>query len=250
VQRSTIGVGPALRKARQARGVSVAEASRDTKIRQEFIEALEDERFDRLLGDVYVRGALRSYSTYLGLPADRVVLRYARSAGDPTPAPPGAPPPAIEGVVGAPRVRDNHRLVVMIVVILVVVSGALGWLSNHDGAPPAAESSAVPGADALAQPAGPGISLSVSTPNDPVDVTVRIDGAAAQTFSLLAGESRAFVADSTVTVRLSKGGTADVVVNGRDYGTPGRLTHPWKQTFSYQTAPGGSSPAVSSSAGA
>jgi len=54
-------VGPALRKARQARGVSIAEASRDTRIREQFIRALEGEDFDRLLGDVYVRGALRTY---------------------------------------------------------------------------------------------------------------------------------------------------------------------------------------------
>jgi hypothetical protein len=250
VQRSTIGVGPALRKARRARGVSVAEASRDTKIRQEFIEALEDERFDRLLGDVYVRGALRSYSTYLGLPADRVVSRYARSAGDAPPAPAAVPPLATEAVVGGPRVRDNHRLIATIATILVIVAAAFGVLSNRDAAPPAAESATAAGAEAVTQPAGPGISLSVSTPTEPVDVTVRIDGAAPQTFSLLAGESRAFVADSTVTVRLSKGGTADVVVNGRDYGTPGRATHPWKQTFSYHTAAAESSPAASPSAGA
>jgi hypothetical protein len=248
VQRSTIGVGPALRKARQARGVSIAEASRDTKIRQEFIQALEDERFDRLLGDVYVRGALRSYSTYLGLPADRVVSRYARSAGEPPRV--TSTPAATEAVVGAPRVRDNHRLIAMVAVTLVVLAGAFKILAGGGDAPPVAQTAAVARTQPLDQPAGPGISLSVSTPNDPVDVTVRIDGAAPTTFSLLPGESRAFVADRTVTVRLSKGGTAEVVVNGRDYGTPGRATHTWKQTFSYQTSPAGTSPGASPSAGA
>jgi hypothetical protein len=243
VQRSTIGVGPALRKARQARGVSIAEASRDTKIRQEFIQALEDERFDRLLGDVYVRGALRSYSTYLGLPADRVVSRYARSAGERPPATTTAPPG--EAVVGASRVRDNHLLIALVAVTLVVLAGAFKILAGGGDAPPVAGAATVAGTEPLDQPAGPGISLSVSTPNDPVDVTVRIDGAGPTMFSLLPGESRAFVADRTVTVRLSKGGTADVVVNGRDYGTPGRTTHPWKQTFSYETSPAGGSPSAS-----
>jgi cytoskeleton protein RodZ len=248
VQRSTIGVGPALRKARQARGVSIAEASRDTKIRQEFIRALEDERFDRLLGDVYVRGALRSYSTYLGLPADRVVSRYARSAGEPPPA--TTSPPATNAVVGAPRVRDNHRLMAMIALTLVVLAAAFKILAGGGNAPPVAGAATRAVTEPIDQPATvPGISLSVSTPNDPVDVTVRIDGAAPTMFSLLPGESRAFVADRTVTVLLSKGGTADVVVNGRDYGTPGRATHPWKQTFSYQTSPASASPGASASAG-
>jgi cytoskeletal protein RodZ len=231
VQRSTIGVGPALRKARQARGVSIAEASRDTKIRQEFIQALEAEEFDRLLGDVYVRGALRSYSTYLGLPADRVLSRYAQLAGEIVPAAPVAPP-VTEPVVGAPRRRDNHRLVAMVAVTLVAVASALGILSSRNSAPPPASSV---GDETLAAPAGPGISLSVSTQTEPVDVVVRADGAEPIEFTLRPGESRAFVADVSITIRLSKGATADLVVAGRDQGTPGRSSRPWTHTFSYET---------------
>jgi cytoskeleton protein RodZ len=232
VQRSTIGVGPALRKARQARGVSLAEASRDTRIRQEFIEALEAEEFGRLLGDVYVRGALRSYSTYLGLPADRVVSRYADYAGEHAPSTYVAPP-ANEVVVGAPRRRDNHRLVAMAAATLVVLAAAFGVLSTRTPTPPPAQ-----GLDSepVSQAIGPGISLAVSTADEPVDVTVRIDSTGPQTFTLLPGESRAFEASVSITIRLSRGATADVVVAGRDLGTPGRTTRPWKRTFSYQVA--------------
>ena len=244
MQRSTIGVGPALRRARQARGVSVAEASRDTKIRQEFIEALEDERFDRLLGDVYIRGALRSYSTYLGLPADRVLSRYSRSAGEPPAVAPVAPIPT-EPVVGAPRRRDNHRLIVLLAAMAAMVAAAFGVFSSRAGAPPAAESTTQP---LLGAPPAPGITVSVSTTRRPVDVTVRIDGAAPRTFSLLAGESRAFVADDAVKVRLSRGGVADVVVNGTDLGTPGIRSHAWNKTFSYRTGSGIVSPGGSPSA--
>jgi hypothetical protein len=232
VQRSTIGVGPALRKARQARGVSIAEASRDTKIRQEFIQALEAEDFDRLLGDVYVRGALRSYSTYLGLPADRVVLRYAQVAGDAVAVTPATPPSA-ESVVGGPRRRDNHRLMAVIAAMLVFVATAFGILSSRHSAPPPAASS---GGAPMTAAVGPGITLSVSTDTEPVDVVVRTDGGEPLAFSLLAGESRAFEADVSITVRLSRGATADVVVSGRDLGTPGRSDRPWKHTYSYETA--------------
>jgi cytoskeletal protein RodZ len=171
VQRSTIGVGPALRKARQARGVSIAEASRDTRIRQEFIQALEAEDFDRLLGDVYVRGALRSYATYLGLPADRVLSRYSSAAGDVVPTAPG-PPTATDPVVGAPRRRDNHLLIGMIAAVLVVLAVAFGVLAPGRSAPAPARPLAggpTAGID------GPGISLSVSTQTEPVDVSVASD---------------------------------------------------------------------------
>jgi hypothetical protein len=229
VQRSTIGVGPALRDARRARGVSIAEASRDTRIRQELIRALENEEFDRLLGDVYVRGALRSYSTYLGLPSDRLLTIYARHAGETVPAPPVASPTG--AVVGAPRRRDNHRLFALVATTLVVVAVAFGVLSSRTSAPPASTLPSEP----LPEATGPGISLSVTAATKPIGVTMWIDRATPQAFTLLPGESRAFVADSTMTIRLSRGGLANVVVAGRDLGLPGRPSHPWTRTFSYET---------------
>ena len=48
------GIGPVLRKARLVRGKSIEEASRETRIRAEYLQALERERFENLLGDVYV----------------------------------------------------------------------------------------------------------------------------------------------------------------------------------------------------
>ena len=50
-----VGVGAALRKVRTSRGLSLEEASRDTRVRREFLEAIEQNDFDRLLGDVHVR---------------------------------------------------------------------------------------------------------------------------------------------------------------------------------------------------
>src|SRR4249919_3263646 len=88
LQDATIGVGPALRKAREHRGLTLDEAARDTKLRTDLLSALEDESFDALLGDVYVRGALRTYAQYLGLSPDKVVAAYARHAEDPEPPPP------------------------------------------------------------------------------------------------------------------------------------------------------------------
>jgi cytoskeleton protein RodZ len=233
VQRSTTGVGPALRNARLARGVSVAQASRDTRIRQEFIQALEAESFETLAGDVYVRGCLRSYSTYLGLPADRVLSRYSQVAGPENSAAAPGPPPPVEAVVGAPRRRDSHRLVAMVAATLVIIAVAFGILSSRASAPPPARGVAD---GSLAEAVGPGISLAVSTRDEPVDVAVRADSTEPVRFTLLPGESRAFVADVSITIRVSKGATANVVVSGRDLGTPGSSVRPWKHTFSYPAA--------------
>ena len=81
MQDSMIGVGSALRKARERRGITLDAASRDTKLHIDQLRALESEDFEALLGDVYVRGSLRTYSQYLGLSPDKVIGGVCTSRG-------------------------------------------------------------------------------------------------------------------------------------------------------------------------
>ncbi len=60
-------LGETLRRARQARGITVEDAERATRIPRRYLEALEQENFSILPAPVYARGFLRSYSGYLGL---------------------------------------------------------------------------------------------------------------------------------------------------------------------------------------
>jgi cytoskeletal protein RodZ len=78
-QETETGIGRALRAARQRRGKSLEEASRDTRVRLDYLDALERERFDALGSEVYVRGFLRSYARYLGLKHDKVIAVYERA---------------------------------------------------------------------------------------------------------------------------------------------------------------------------
>lgn len=224
----TIGVGPALRRARHVRGVSIDQVSRDTRIRPEFIRALETEDFGRLLGEVYVRGALRSYSSYLGLPAERVVSAYQRVAGDEPPAPQA--PPSTEPVIGAVRRRDNHRLLVMVVATVLVFATAFGVLSTRGSAPPPARL-----ADSTAESHTRPIEAGLTALQD-VEITVVVDGGDPQTFTLGDGESRAVTATESLRISLSRGGLTNVVVAGKNLGYPGETDRPWTRSFSYETA--------------
>lgn len=227
MQGSVIGVGPALRKARVHRGVSIDEASRDTKIRVELLQALEKEEFEALLGDVYVRGCLRSYSTYLGLNPDRVVSAYAKGRAAPEVAPAGAAPvaPAIE----VTRRRDNHRLAVLIAATVLAVAAALGVLSRSRTAPAPAH---LPTSPQLGTAADQSIIVSLDATRA-VKVAVTADGVT-HMVSLRPGEGRSFQATASLTVRLSRGGTANITVNGRDLGVRGRTDRPWTKTFSFE----------------
>lgn len=233
MQRSEIGVGPALRKVREGRGLTLEEAARDTRVRRDYLEAIEDEAFGRLLGEVHVRGCLRTYASYLRLSPDKVVAMYE---SDVLPDEPEAPAPALprtEPVLGARRRRDDHRLLVLIAVTVLVLAGAFGVLSARRPAPPAAELRADASAVVSPPQVGRGISVAVVA-REPVEITVIADGSEPVTYELRPDEGRSFDADSSITVRLSEGASANVTVSGKDYGFPGVEGQPWEETFSYE----------------
>ncbi|MHB8572359.1 MAG: helix-turn-helix domain-containing protein [Candidatus Dormibacteria bacterium] len=71
-------IGGQLQKEREARGVSLEQAARITRIRADFLDALEQEDWSRLPGTAYARGFLRVYARALGLPAEELVARFNR----------------------------------------------------------------------------------------------------------------------------------------------------------------------------
>jgi Helix-turn-helix domain len=69
-------IGISLREARMRQGVDLLEAEQSTKIRSKYLRALEDERFELLPAQTYVKGFLRSYAEYLGLDGQLYVDEY------------------------------------------------------------------------------------------------------------------------------------------------------------------------------
>src|SRR5438128_1873704 len=59
-----IGIG--LRQTRESRGLVLADAEAETRIRARYLAALEEEQFEAL-PEGYARTFLRSYANYLGL---------------------------------------------------------------------------------------------------------------------------------------------------------------------------------------
>jgi Helix-turn-helix domain len=69
-------IGNSLREARSRRQVGLPQAEQATKIRVKYLRALEDERFEQLPSDTYVKGFLRNYADYLGLDGQLYVDEY------------------------------------------------------------------------------------------------------------------------------------------------------------------------------
>lgn len=88
-------LGSLLTRAREARGLTLEDAERDTRISRRYLQALESEQFEVIPAPVYARGFLRSYSQYLGVdPAEALSMfpreedpEYQRAADATTPPP-------------------------------------------------------------------------------------------------------------------------------------------------------------------
>ena len=69
-------IGNSLREARVRRGIEFAQAELATKIRGKYLRALEEEHFEVLPAETYVKGFLRTYAEYLGLDGQLYVDEY------------------------------------------------------------------------------------------------------------------------------------------------------------------------------
>jgi cytoskeletal protein RodZ len=111
-------LGSKLRTARENKGYSYEQVSRETNIAASYIRALEDETFDVFPGEAYLLGFLRNYGEYLGLNPQELLSGYQALKIQEQPVP-------VERLLhSAPRAPKIIRNAV--IVALVLAAGGLG----------------------------------------------------------------------------------------------------------------------------
>jgi cytoskeleton protein RodZ len=229
-QDTDTGIGRALRAARVRRGKSLDDASRETRVRTDYLQALEDESFEALGSDVYVRGFLRSYAKYLGLNHDKVVSVYERAFGRarPGPAPveraPGVTPS--EAVILTERKRPNWLLAAGAAGIALAAAAAIGVLNRSTAVPDPARLEEPPAVPVMP----PTVEVGLTAHQD-IEVELVLDGDRIERFTLEEGQGRSFEAEGSITVRLSEGGVTEVIVNGHRLKAPGERHAPFEATY-------------------
>jgi cytoskeleton protein RodZ len=74
--------GAAMRDMRKAHNRELSDVANALRIRQVYLQAIEDGRFDDLPGPTYAAGFVRAYADYLGLELDEVMRRYRSATGN------------------------------------------------------------------------------------------------------------------------------------------------------------------------
>ena len=69
-------IGNILRTERETQGRTLTEVSKAVYIKTKYLSALEEENFAAIPGEVYVKGFIRAYASYLGMDGEELVAQY------------------------------------------------------------------------------------------------------------------------------------------------------------------------------
>ena len=119
-------IGASLREARTRRGLSPADVQKAIRIRERYLTALEEEKWNLLPGEAYAKGFLRTYAEFLGLDGDLYLDEWNSRFGHPE-EPPAPEPPPRERRLGA------LRPLLAGMAIAVAVAGAAAWKLGSNG---------------------------------------------------------------------------------------------------------------------
>lgn len=78
----TAGVGSLLRETRERRGQDLGFVANALRIRQPYLQAIEEGRSEDLPGSTYAVGFVRGYAEYLGLDSKEIVRRFRQENGE------------------------------------------------------------------------------------------------------------------------------------------------------------------------
>jgi cytoskeletal protein RodZ len=124
-------IGNTLREARVRRNLTLQQVEEDIKIRVKYVQAMENEDWDVMPGVTYVKGFLRTYSTYLGLDPD-VIIDEFRSRGM-VPSQEHHEPFSGSSVIGKPHSHRGRNTIVIVAIVCLVVLGAIYAVGMWNG---------------------------------------------------------------------------------------------------------------------
>ena len=126
-----IKFGETLRAAREQASYSLAYVTSQTHLKAEIIEALEQEKFSELSGDVFMRGYIRTYTKLLELDAEPLIAAYEKTKP--------AKPQAVAATVAQPRKKRRSMGVDPVVIwstaaVVIISLGLLVSWWTHESA--------------------------------------------------------------------------------------------------------------------
>ena len=229
----SLSIGQRLKRAREARGASIYDVARETKIRVDYLESMERDSFRFVSGGTYVRGMLRTYAQWLGVQASGLVAEYDRLYGSrsgPSLAEifkePAQPPPR-----SRQRLWGVAAVVAATLLLFLSLIGILNPPRTNVATTPRPARTSSPAASpppplAQAPPVVLGVKLTVTVTGERCWMRVIADGNSdkpAFEGTLTNGAVQTFEATQVLDVSFGRLGAIHVSVNGTDLAIPEEL---------------------------
>jgi cytoskeleton protein RodZ len=209
------GVGEFLRRERELRHISLDDVAERTKISRRYLEAIEEEQYDRLPGETFVRGFIRSYAQSVGLDPTDTLLIYNQSR------PVHEIPPMRTARMSPVRHAWNERsLLWLLVVGVVIVGGVLVSVVGFLEGPSLLRWPASPRPDAVHPPTGGVPLILTATADSDTWLRVTIDNQAAQDMLLRAGQSTKWIGGERFVLSIGNARATRLRLNGHDLPIP------------------------------
>lgn len=231
-------IGSRLRSAREAKGISLEQAQKDTRISSRILSALETDRIDQMVsGPIYAKSFIKKYANYLGLDGNAVAESFT------------VPKPEFKeqisvlakdacGNGGFPYRKVITAVVVIVVIIAAVklvsfgISKTVAFFKSRPKAvktiePAKAKPAPKPAVKAAKEPVAPQIPkgetivLSVESRADTY-LKVKSDGMVIFDGTLKKGSEEKWEAKNSFEISTSKAEALSVGLNGTDIGALGK----------------------------
>ncbi len=217
-----------LKEARLAKGLSLEEAEAATSIRKLYLDAVEQGEFDKIPGDVFTKGIIRTYGNFLGLNGPDLVNIYkAQNSGLTKDAVTPQPIRMVEKISVSPQIKPERvssgswLSYVLVLALVIVVAGGIAWFMNTDSSAP--NSASMPVQQENTQPAATqptesvyeGLNLELRCVTDRCWMEVTADGSVIYSGIMEAGQQQTFKAENNISVHYGNIGAMEITLNGK-----------------------------------
>jgi cytoskeletal protein RodZ len=242
-----VSVGDALAEARSQAGLTIAQVSQRTCIRETIIRGIERGDFSACGGDFYARGHIRSIARAVGLDPEELIREYDAAHGTPHTI------SAADVFEPATPIRLKERRSpnwsIAMVLVLAVVLGYGVYRVVESGAPahgvaatashPPVQASHTPSTQPASTPSA-SATPSSSSHNWVIQLTAiqdcwveftKPDGSYLSQAYIVGGTVKTWTFHRAVDMRIGNPGGIRLTVNGRDLGEPGTQGQPVTLSF-------------------
>lgn len=216
-----------LKEARLAKGLSLEDAEAATSIRKLYLEAVENGEFEKIPGDVFAKGIIRTYGNFLGLNGPDLVNIYkAQSSGLTKEAVAPKPIRMVEKISVSPHIKPervssgNWLSYIVVLALVIVVAGGIAWFMNTDSSQnitaeqPVQQSTETASGQTAAKPVYDGVNLELKCLTDRCWMEVMSDGEVVFSGIMEEGQQQSFKAKDNISVHYGNIGAMQITVNG------------------------------------